>query len=77
MSKEDELAALIKLKAPSLYGQFPPEQPESIQTLAEVEKMYILKILKLCKNKDKTAAAKILGIGRATLYRKLREYNKL
>jgi len=75
---EDQLAELVKLMAPSLYGQYPPiKNASEILPLAEVEKMYILKVLSICKNKNKTMAAAILGIGRATLYRKLREYGVL
>ncbi|MBC7830195.1 MAG: sigma-54-dependent Fis family transcriptional regulator [Chitinophagaceae bacterium] len=42
-------------------------------SLAEVEKMHIKKILTYTEN-NKTKAAQLLGIGIATLYRKLEEY---
>lgn len=42
-------------------------------TLKELEKIYILKILEQCGGKQKDTA-KILGIGRTTLWRKLIEY---
>ena len=43
------------------------------QTLDEVERLHILSTLKKADN-NKTQAAKLLGIGAATLYRKLKEY---
>lgn len=55
-----------------------PENP-SIQnnqngTLAEMEKLHIIKILKRT-NGNKSKAAKILSIGIPTLYRKIEQYN--
>ena len=48
--------------------------PEAdIPQLAAVERQTILKVLKET-NGDKIAAARILGIGKTTIYRKLREY---
>jgi DNA-binding NtrC family response regulator len=58
----------------------PPIRPQSsrtlgggIQTLAMVERRAILEALEYTKG-DRTAAAELLGIGRTTLYRKLKEY---
>jgi len=48
------------------------DQP--ILPLAEVERMAILRALQYTRG-DRTAAATMLGIGRTTLYRKLKEYN--
>jgi two-component system, NtrC family, response regulator len=44
------------------------------QTLQELEREHILKVLDFV-NEHKTKAAKILGIGRKTLYRKIQELN--
>ena len=41
--------------------------------LAEVEKRAILQTMEYTKG-DRTVAAAMLGIGRTTLYRKLKEY---
>ena len=48
------------------------DQP--FQTLQEIERKHILKVLDYVKG-HKTRAAKILGIGRKTLYRKIQELN--
>jgi len=45
----------------------------SITSLAEIEKQTILHALKALEG-DKLAAAKLLGIGKTTMYRKLKEY---
>jgi two-component system NtrC family response regulator len=49
------------------------ENSNSIFNLSEIEKRHILKILKHTQN-NKTKTAELLGIGTATLYRKLSEY---
>ncbi len=46
---------------------------ETVMPLAEVEKRAILNTLEYTKG-DRTVAAAMLGIGRTTLYRKLKEY---
>jgi DNA-binding NtrC family response regulator len=46
---------------------------ESIKPLAEVERSAILQAIEYTKG-DRTLAAAMLGIGRTTLYRKLKEY---
>lgn len=51
----------------------PPPDEYSPSSLDAIEKNHILKILKET-NGNKTHAAKILGIGIVTLYRKLKEY---
>jgi len=48
----------------------PTQQPEKFLTLAEMEKAHILKALKQAGG-NKEQAAKLLGIGRSTLFRKL------
>ena len=50
------------------------EAPSRILPLAEVEKRAILEALEYTKG-DRLTAAQLLGIGRTTLYRKLKEYN--
>jgi DNA-binding NtrC family response regulator len=45
-----------------------------ILSMAEIERQVILKTLRQLKG-DKITAAKLLGIGKTTLYRKLKEYN--
>jgi transcriptional regulator with PAS, ATPase and Fis domain len=54
--------------APSLAGE-----ARTVLPLAEVEKRAILHALEVTKG-DRSLAASLLGIGRTTLYRKLREY---
>jgi DNA-binding NtrC family response regulator len=51
----------------------PPAMPARVLPLAEVERQAILGALRYTRG-DRTAAAALLGIGRTTLYRKLREY---
>jgi DNA-binding NtrC family response regulator len=48
---------------------------ENLLTLAEVEKQHIVKVLRSTKGK-KSEAAQILGINRASLWRKLKEIDK-
>jgi len=56
---------------------FQTRDPEGFRpTLEEVERRYILEILKSA-NEDKTAAAEILGIDLSTLYRKLKRYEEI
>jgi DNA-binding NtrC family response regulator len=50
-----------------------PETSDSILPLAEIERRAILRTLEHTKG-DRTFAADLLGIGRTTLYRKLKEY---
>ena len=47
--------------------------PTGVTPLAEVEKRAILHALQVTRG-DRTLAAELLGIGRTTLYRKLKEY---
>jgi DNA-binding NtrC family response regulator len=50
--------------------------PESVPTLADVERELIVRALSLFKD-DKEAAARALGISRRTIYRRLKEYGML
>jgi transcriptional regulator with PAS, ATPase and Fis domain len=47
--------------------------PAGVTPLAEIERSAILHAIKITKG-DRTLAADLLGIGRTTLYRKLKEY---
>jgi transcriptional regulator with PAS, ATPase and Fis domain len=60
---------------PLVAGPTPPAPrlDPPILPLAEVERRAILEALKYTKG-DRTAAAALLGIGRTTLYRKLKQY---
>lgn len=59
------------LRSYASNGRTRPAHP---RTLKEVEKQHILETLDLCEwNYEK--ASQVLGIGRTTLWRKLREYN--
>ena len=50
-----------------------PKARSDQMSLRELEKAYILQVLEEC-SWDRTETAKILGIGRATIYRKIEEY---
>ncbi len=54
-------------------GTEAPNPSEPVVPLAEVERRAILRALEHTKG-DRTFAAELLGIGRTTLYRKLKEY---
>jgi DNA-binding NtrC family response regulator len=45
-----------------------------IRTLADIEREHIIASLEKLKG-DRMKTARVLGIGKTTLYRKLREYN--
>ncbi|HEX5064245.1 MAG TPA: sigma-54 dependent transcriptional regulator, partial [Kofleriaceae bacterium] len=64
----DDLPDKIRLRsrAPSLSGTDLPE----LLTLEEVERRHVLRVLEAC-NGNRTDAAKMLGLDRKTLYRKL------
>jgi DNA-binding NtrC family response regulator len=54
----------------------PTVETRGVPTLAEVEKDLILRALAL-HNNDKEEAARVLGISRRTIYRRLKEYGRL
>ena len=58
---------------PSPFPADAPQARHAIIPLAEVEKRAILHAIDFSKG-DRTVAAAMLGIGRTTLYRKLKEY---
>jgi two-component system response regulator HydG len=64
--RRDDLPA--ELASPSVA-----EGPFEAKTLAEVEREHVLRTLDACGG-SQANAARILGIGRNTLWRKLREY---
>ncbi len=47
--------------------------PSGLRSLADVEKQHITDVLRACGGKS-TDAAKVLGIGRTTLWRKMKDY---
>ena len=51
------------------------EDPSELVPLEEVERRYILRVLESVQG-SKTVASRILGLDRATLYRKLDRYAK-
>lgn len=65
VSREELPAELGSLPGPA--GRFEPK------TLAEVEREHVLRTLDACGG-SQTLAARVLGIGRNTLWRKLRDY---
>jgi two-component system response regulator HydG len=58
---------------PAAEASAPSPQGSKILPLAEVEKQTILRTLERL-NGDKVMTARMLGIGKTTLYRKLKEY---
>ncbi len=54
-------------------GSGSPEKPETLCTLREMEKLMILKALKIA-NGNRAEAAKLLGIARSTLFEKLKRH---
>lgn len=70
------VAALSGLPAATpkrLFVEPGPEPKPVIMPLSEIEKRAILEALAYTKG-DHSTAAQLLGIGRTTLYRKLKEY---
>lgn len=63
---------LPKVSTPAMLTDTSLTAP-SITSLAEMEKQAILAALQFLEG-DKLAAAKLLGIGKTTMYRKLKEY---
>ncbi len=47
--------------------------PEEMLPLAEIERRHILRVMEFTKG-DVTTAAQVLGVGRTTLYRRLKDY---
>jgi DNA-binding NtrC family response regulator len=57
----------------SAFGETMPQPVPAIVPLAELERRAILNALEYTRG-DRAVAAHLLGIGRTTLYRKLKEY---
>jgi two-component system response regulator AtoC len=53
----------------------PPDDPGELLTLIQIEKRYILEVLRSVKGR-KSVAAKLLGVDRRTLHRKLKIYHE-
>jgi len=63
----------VQRAASGAAGDANPEGAAAVRTLAETERDEILKTIRILRG-DKLKAAKLLGIGKTTLYRKLKEY---
>ncbi|HEY2459445.1 MAG TPA: sigma-54 dependent transcriptional regulator [Candidatus Acidoferrum sp.] len=72
-----DLPPAIRSEHVSVESETQPDSaPISTTALAEMERMTILRVFEQA-NGDKALAGKMLGISRATLYRKLKRYNLL
>jgi two-component system, NtrC family, response regulator AtoC len=70
-----DLPPAIRTEQPeSGYAPSPESASLSTTALAEMERMTILRVFEQARG-DKALAGKMLGISRATLYRKLKRYN--
>jgi two-component system response regulator AtoC len=70
-----DLPPAIRTEQPDAAGSKSPEAASlSTTALAEMERMTILRVFEQA-NGDKALTGKMLGISRATLYRKLKRYN--
>src|SRR5271167_3684499 len=70
-----DLPPAIRAEQPASQAMTPQDAASlSTTALAEMEKMTILRVFEQA-NGDKALAGKMLGISRATLYRKLKRYN--
>jgi len=54
----------------------PTDDPSELLPIEEVERRYVLRVLEATAN-NKSMAARVLGLSRKTLYRKLRQYGVL
>ena len=70
-----DLPPAIRSEQPA-SSEMTPQDAASLSTtaLAEMERMTILRVFEQAHG-DKALAGKMLGISRATLYRKLKRYN--
>jgi len=70
-----DLPPAIRAEQPASQALTPQDAANlSTTALAEMEKMTILRVFEQAHG-DKALAGKMLGISRATLYRKLKRYN--
>jgi transcriptional regulator of acetoin/glycerol metabolism len=51
----------------------PSSSPDGLRTIDQIEKNAIIEAMKSCKNNVREAA-RLLGLGQATVYRKLKKY---
>jgi two-component system response regulator AtoC len=71
----NDLPPAIRTEQPGTTAMTPQDSASlSTTALAEMERMTILRVFEQA-NGDKALAGKMLGISRATLYRKLKRYN--
>jgi len=63
----------LESRHPASNGHEPEALPAGVMTLADLERQAILDAIRRLRG-DKLQAAKLLGIGKTTLYRKLKEY---
>ena len=70
--RPDSAAEKIRAYRPS-HVLVASDDPSELVPLEEVERRYILRVMESVGD-NKTLAAKTLGIGRKTLYRKLEQY---
>jgi two-component system response regulator AtoC len=71
----NDLPPAIRTEQPATAAMTPQDSTSlSTTALAEMERMTILRVFEQA-NGDKALAGKMLGISRATLYRKLKRYN--
>ncbi len=61
------------LRAPAATRRAPEPKLGTFQTLAEMEREYVLRVLDACDG-SQSEAARVLGIARNTLWRKLRSF---
>ncbi|HZS55416.1 MAG TPA: sigma-54 dependent transcriptional regulator [Bryobacteraceae bacterium] len=72
-AREQDFLSASGQGSPNAHAPVNPCSGNGIMPLAELEKRAILNALDYTKG-DRTVAAAMLGIGRTTLYRKLKEY---
>jgi len=65
--------AYRSVPVPVISDARPPDRTSAVTPLAELERQAIIDTLRQL-NGDKLTAARMLGIGKTTLYRKLKEY---
>lgn len=65
----------LSCRAPGPKPAFEALQDGSVAALADLEREHVLRVLRACKF-NRSAAARALGIGRNTLWRKLRQYKR-
>jgi two-component system response regulator HydG len=70
----EDLPERIRGYTPS-YVLLSSDNPNDLRPMAEVEKRYIYKVMEAMQG-NKTLAARILGLDRKTLYRKLEQYER-